>query len=354
MAYQAIGRGTSANDGTGDDLRTGAGKVNDNFVEVYTKLGDGSTLYGLTFPNATDTVVTLAETQTLTNKTLTAPTITGAGAIAGVFTGNITGNVTGNADTATALQTARTIGGVSFDGTANISLPGVDTAGTQDTSGNAATATALATARTIAGVSFDGTANITIAAQNLSDVDQDLATTDAVQFQGITSRGDGASAVGSIVLNCEVNTHGQTIKSQPHSASVTNELTLPAGANSVLVSEVATQTLTNKTLDGATLNDTYGSQQSLSGPGAVDVTNLITEVTTTGTGDALTLADGTAGQMKMITYVAEGAGSDTAVLTPTTLNGGTTITFSNLGEGVTLVFGTGGWTAVGINGAVIA
>ena len=350
MAYQAIGRGTSANDGTGDDLRTGAGKVNDNFVEVYTKLGDGSTLYGLTFPNATDTVVTLAETQTLTNKTLTAPTITGAGAIAGVFTGNLTGN----ADTATALATARTVGGVSFDGTANISLPGVDTAGTQNTSGNAATATALATARTIAGVSFDGTANITIAATDLSDTDQALATTGAVQFTGITSRGDGASAVGSIVLNCEVNTHGQTIKSQPHSAAVTNELTLPDGANSVLVSEVATQTLTNKTLDGATLNDTYGSQQSLSGPGAVDVTNLITEVTTTGTGDALTLADGTAGQMKMITYVAEGAGSDTAVLTPTTLNGGTTITFSNLGEGVTLVFGTGGWTAVGINGAVIA
>jgi trimeric autotransporter adhesin len=42
-----------------------------------------------------------ATTDTLTNKTLTAPTITGAGAIAGVFTGNITGNVTGNADTVT-------------------------------------------------------------------------------------------------------------------------------------------------------------------------------------------------------------------------------------------------------------
>ena len=44
MAYQAIGRGTSANDGTGDDLRTGAGKVNANFVEVYTALGTGTAL----------------------------------------------------------------------------------------------------------------------------------------------------------------------------------------------------------------------------------------------------------------------------------------------------------------------
>ena len=60
-------------------------------------------------------------------------------------TGNVTGNVsgtsgstTGNAATATALETARTIGGVSFDGTANIDLPGVNTAGTQNTSGTAA------------------------------------------------------------------------------------------------------------------------------------------------------------------------------------------------------------------------
>jgi len=60
-------------------------------------------------------------------------------------TGNVTGNVsgssgstTGNAATATALETARTIGGVSFDGTGNIDLPGVNSAGNQNTSGTAA------------------------------------------------------------------------------------------------------------------------------------------------------------------------------------------------------------------------
>ena len=86
------------------------------------------------------------------------------GTLEGAVTGNVTGDVTGNADTATALETARTIGGVSFDGTGNINLPGVNTSGTQDTSGNAATATALETARTINGTSFDGTANITVTA----------------------------------------------------------------------------------------------------------------------------------------------------------------------------------------------
>ena len=55
--------------------------------------------------------------------------------------GDVTGAVTGNASTATALATARTIGGVSFDGTGNINLPGVNTAGNQDTSGTATTAT---------------------------------------------------------------------------------------------------------------------------------------------------------------------------------------------------------------------
>ncbi|EKC0519071.1 phage tail protein [Escherichia coli O157] len=71
------------------------------------------------------------------------------------------------ATTATKLATARTIGGVSFDGTANIDLPGVNKAGNQNTSGNAATATKLQTARTISGVAFDGSQNITLTAKNV-------------------------------------------------------------------------------------------------------------------------------------------------------------------------------------------
>ena len=73
-----------------------------------------------------------------------------ASSFVGDITGNVTGNVsgssgssTGNAATAGKLQTARTIGGVSFDGGANINLPGVNIAGNQNTTGTAALAEGL-------------------------------------------------------------------------------------------------------------------------------------------------------------------------------------------------------------------
>lgn len=77
-----------------------------------------------------------------------------------------TQNTSGNAATATKLQTARKIGGVAFDGTADIALPGVNAAGNQNTTGNAATATKLQTAITIGGVSFDGSASINLPGVN--------------------------------------------------------------------------------------------------------------------------------------------------------------------------------------------
>ncbi len=59
---------------------------------------------------------------------------------------------------------------------------------------------------------------------------------------------------GAITLNCTSNSHGQTIKSQPHSAAVTNTMLLPQGASSTLVSLVSTDTLTNKTLTAPVIN----------------------------------------------------------------------------------------------------
>ena len=67
MAKQAIGLGSTANDGTGDSLRVGGDKINDNFNEIYTTYGDGSTLT----PFTTGTSTLTNKTFNLTNNTLT-------------------------------------------------------------------------------------------------------------------------------------------------------------------------------------------------------------------------------------------------------------------------------------------
>ena len=78
----------------------------------------------------------------------------------------------------------------------------------------------------------------------------------------------GNTNAGTLVFNCENNSHGQTVKAQPHSASVTNVLTLPAGADQEIVGTLATQTLTNKTLTSAVLNT------GISGSAILDEDNM--------------------------------------------------------------------------------
>ena len=94
--------------------------------------------------------------------------------------------------------------------------------------------------------------------------------------------------------------------------------------------------------------------QALSGPGAVNITSLATAFTSTAAGNALTLADGAQGQLKTVIYVAEAAGGDTGVLTPTNLGSATTITFNAVGDSVTLQFAGTDWWVVGLRGAVVA
>ena len=66
MAKQSINRGTAANDGTGDNLRAGAQKVNNNFDELYNALGNGTTL-------TSGNYLTDASTNVITNKTINGP-----------------------------------------------------------------------------------------------------------------------------------------------------------------------------------------------------------------------------------------------------------------------------------------
>ena len=93
---------------------------------------------------------------------------------------------------------------------------------------------------------------------------QDIVTTSNADIE-LNPNGTGKTILkgntnpGTLVFNCESNTHGQTVKSQPHSATVTNTLTLPPGGDGELVSTVATQTLTNKSIAASQLTSLSGA-----------------------------------------------------------------------------------------------
>jgi len=114
------------------------------------------------------------------------------------------------------------------------------------------------------------------------------------------------------------------------------------------------------TVDGSTgavtVNSSFGKDvvlgtQSLSGAGAVDIVNAFTSLTTTGAAQALTLADGSVGEVKVIVHTVDGG---SAVLTPTTKIGFSTITFTAVGDSAMLIYTSAGWAVVGSKGVTIA
>lgn len=102
---------------------------------------------------------------------------------------------------------------------------------------------------------------------------------------------------------------------------------------------------------GNVTGDIFATNQALSGAGAVNVTDMLTSLTTTGASQALTLANGTLGQIKIISHVVDGG---SAVLTPTTKIGFSTITFTAVGDSAMLIYTAAGWDIVALNGAVAA
>jgi hypothetical protein len=135
------------------------------------------------------------------------------------YSGNVTGDLSGNAATATKLETSRAIGGVPFNGTADINLSGVNQIGNQDTTGNASTATALQTSRAIGGVSFDGTANINLPGVN-SEGSQDTtgnaatasaAKQDSALANKISKLTDDGNVLGNVTGDVIGNVTGYII-----------------------------------------------------------------------------------------------------------------------------------------------
>jgi len=118
------------------------------------------------------------------------------------------------------------------------------------------------------------------------------------------------------------------------------------------VTGATTLSSTLAVIGAATLsNALIGSVQSLSGAGAVNLTTTITKFTSTGASQALTLANGTNGQIKTIVHFVDGG---SGVLTPTNLGNGTTITFTNVGDSCILQFVDTDWWVFSLQGAVLA
>ena len=168
----------------------------------------------------------------------------GSGATVNIANGSkvmvVTDGLGSGAAVINATPTETATGDVTLNGTQTLTNKTISYADNTLTGVAGVTATQTLTNKTLTSAVLGG---ITTTASG------NLVVDPATQI--VEVKGNGSSVEGQIKLNCHANTHGQTLKSQPHSANVTNTMLLPAGANSTLVSLVSTDTLTNKTINGS-------------------------------------------------------------------------------------------------------
>ena len=190
-----------------------------------------------------------------------------------------------------------------------------------------------------------------------------LAGQDGISIPGVVfighSAGEGAEdATGAVIIgdgagsgatNCRnsvlIGAGAGSALSRNNTLVIDSDATAAPGGNTGLIyGEFDTRWLK--------INGGFGGAvQALSGAGAVNLTTLTTNVTSTGS-NALTLADGTHGQIKIVKMVSDGGD---ATLTPTTKTGFSTITFNDVGDSVILQFSTTlGWMICSNYGCTIA
>ena len=190
-----------------------------------------------------------------------------------------------------------------------------------------------------------GTGNVVLATSpTLTTPTIGVATATSVNNVAFTAPASLATLVLASAKTFTVN-HSLTL-----AGTDATTMTFPSTSATIARTDAAQTFTGTQTFSGPIV----GGAQALSGAGAVNITQLTTKFTSTATGNALTLADGVEGQIKVIVYVAEAAGGDTGILTPTNLGAGTTITFNAIGDACILQFLGTDWWAVSLRGAVLA
>ena len=181
--------------------------------------------------------------------------------------------------TTTALATGRTIGGVSFDGTANINLPGVNAVGNQNTTGSAAT---LTTGRTIGGTSFDGSANIAVALASTATTLATARTIGGTSFDGSANIAVALASVGTAVTVADESS--DTTCFPLFTTAATGDLPPKSGSN--LTFNSSSGLLTATLLAGDLTGDVTGN---VSGTSATVTTAAQPSITSLGTLTTLTV-----------------------------------------------------------------
>ena len=255
MAFQSLEIGTVANDGTGDTLRAGGDKINDNFTEIYSLLGTGTALTsGI---SATSTVVSLNN-----------PTVTGVASFADGTAGAPSISNTGDSNTgiffSAADQVAISTGGtarVTVSSTAvtsavNVAIPDAGTIGGA-TVADAITiaSTGIVTFKDDIVIKDGGTiGNATTPAAIQIEADGDVVLSDDLYISGGLLDLKNEGSVSQIKLYCESsNAHAQTLQSAPHSLASSAVCVLPTQSGTLIgTGDTGTLPLAAIDIDGGT------------------------------------------------------------------------------------------------------
>ena len=219
-------------------------------------------------------------------------TTLGLGTGSDVTFNQVTAALVGNASTATKLAASKTIGGVAFDGSSNIDLPGVNSAGNQNTTGSAAT---LTTARTIGGVSFDGSANIDLPGVNAS------GNQDTTGNAATASAAESGSALETALAG----------KAPSASPTFTGVVTLPAITTSSAATSAATKAYVDSVASGLDTKESVRVATTAAGTLASSFANgEAVDGVTLATGDRILIKNQATGSENGV-YVVAASGAPT-------------------------------------------